>query len=493
MTLKELIRGLRLRLSEVDDDDGLWSDEDLTDYLNDAQVVIARDCHSTVALPWSSTHKHTIPVVSGTDRYYMPDDFIAPESIAHFRDGYKPRKLIKKSIKDIRLNTYHYGYDTLYAYYEIRGKDSPFVAQGVASDTSENKLIDTRGSFTQVRIGDVVHNTTDNSTAEVKGFSDGSIDLDRWIGGTSHKFYAGDGYKVQQAERDTYLCWVWPIQALQDPIAYQGDPHGNGGGFMLGDSTRTGVNSDLAQDRVINSVQLRFDNLPKGWQEDNRVTIVVHDEQGNLADERLESIFSARIRLGYNDIPISGAYQSPGVNEYSEYNEVGVGRTFRLRQNIKYFVKAYIDIDEVRESYPDDMPFNLQQELNNRTILREAEGGIENFYLNMKEVVLRYNNGDYIEVSYVPRPRRMTNDRSISEFPEEAKSVIYAYAKMLAMQKKDPDGRMQVAQQNIYENQLEHFKEYLMLIEESGNDVLGGERALHHLDTPGFTEFYGDI
>lgn len=484
MTLKELIRGLRLRLSEVDEDDGLWSDEDLKDYLNDSQVVIARDCHSTVSLPWSSKHKHTIPVISGTDRYYMPADFIAPESIAHFRDGYKPRKLIKRSIKDIRLNTYSYGYDTLYAYYEIRGKDSPFVAHGVASHTSENQLIDVRGSFNEVRVGDVVHNTTDNSTAEIKGFSDGKIDLERWVGGTSHKFYAGDEYKVQQVERDTYLCWVWPIQRFEDPISYKGHPLGkNRDGFTLD------------QDRVINLIQLQFEELPEGWQEDTRVTVVVHDENGNLADERLESIFGARIRLGYNDLPIVG-FDGLVPNEYSEYDKVGEGKSFRLKQNTKYFIKAYIN--------PDDMPeIDVEAELQKGTILSESNNIYDadvadyvqsvDYYLNVKEVVLRHNNGDFIEVSYVPRPRRMTTDRSISEFPEEAKSVIYAYAKMLAMQKKDPEGRMQVAQQNIYENQLEHFKEYLMLIEESGNDVIGGEEAYHYLDTPGFTEHYGDL
>ena len=462
MTLAGLIRAIRFRLSEVlvGDERGLWSDDEIKDLINEAQVVIARDCHSTVRLPWLSSHQNKIPVLSGADRYYMPYDFLSPESIWHYKEEYFPRRLKKGNIKSYKPHPNFTGYDSQYVHYEIRGKDSPFIAHGVASATSERELIDIRGTFNDVRVGDIVHNTTDESTSEVVGFTAGKIILDNWVGGTSHKFYAGDGYKVQQAERNHYLCWVWPVQRFKDPIAHEGTPY----------------NFSVNQDRVINGLEIQFERLPENWQEDSRVTVVVHDDQGNLADERVESIFSSRIRLGYN--------------------QIGEGFEFRLNQDRNYFVKAYI--------IPEDMPeIDIDRGLADKTIFSESENVYDedtadyvqavNYYLNIKSVKLRHSIGDYLEVNYVPRPRALTNPKSISEFPPEALSVMVAYAKTIAWEKKDPDGRMHVQMQNIYENQLQKFIDFMELIDESGNDSISPAEEDYYTTSPGFTEFYGDV
>ena len=460
MTLANLVRTLRFRVSEIDED-GLWSDEELKSVINEAQIVISRDCHSTVRLPWLSSHKNKIPVLSGADRYYMPHDFLSPESIWHYKNDYLPRKLKKGHVKNYRPHPNFTGYDSQYVRYEIRGKDSPFVAHGVASHTSENQLIDVRGGFSTVRVGDIVHNTTDESTAEVRGFDDGKLALENWNGGTGNKFYAGDGYKVQQAERDTWLCWVWPIQRFQDPIAHEGTPYG----------------FKLDRDRVINGLELQFERLPDNWHEDNRVTIVVHDEHGNLSDPRVESIFSSRIRLGYNNV----------IND---------GTEFRLLQDTNHFVKAYI--------IPEDMPeIDVDKGLADGTILSESEEMYDadsadyvqavNYYLNVKSIKVRHSVGDYLEINYVPRPKSLSNPRSISELPPEALSVMIAYAKTIAWEKKDPDGRMHVQMQNIYENQLQKFIDFMELIDESGNDMIGGEYEDYYTTSPGYTVFYGDV
>jgi hypothetical protein len=45
---------------------------------------------------------------------------------------------------------------------------SQFLAQGTASATTTNKLVDSSATFTTlIKVGDVVENTTDNTTAKI--------------------------------------------------------------------------------------------------------------------------------------------------------------------------------------------------------------------------------------------------------------------------------------------------------------------------------------
>lgn len=455
MTLGSLRTSLRRRLSEPADDDvsiepieiGLWSDADLDSYINEAQIVVARDSHSTVHHPWSSSHKNTTPIVSGAEFYYMDPDFLVMESVAHFREGFRPRKLVKANIKNLRLNNYYYARDTRYAYYEVRGREAPFIAYGVATATHKDgsQLEDTNGEFDSVRIGDVVHNLTDNSTADVTGFSSGFIRLDNWIGGTSQAFFEGDEYRVQQLERSRWLCWVYPPQTVTDPIAYSG--------------TSTAV--VVLQDRFINALELKFDKLPNDWQDDSRVSVhIIQRADGEIFDR----FGAVNIRTGTNKINI---------------------RNFRLDQNVNYEVKAYINADDMPEL------MDLDQEVTEGRL--EARDSTGNYRLKISQVEMRYDNGDFLEFSYVQRPLFLRRDDAFSEFPEEAHSVLIAYAKVLAYEKKDPDGRMHVQMQNIYENQLNKWKEFLELQDESGNDVVGGQMQYFYDDTPSFTEFYGDV
>lgn len=416
--LAEMRLTLRRRLSELDE--GLWSDEELKEFLNESQTVLARDVHSRNH-PWSSYHQRTIPVVSGAQYYYMPPDFMSLESIAHFRGGYLPRKLVKTNLKNIRLNSQQEGYDSLYQYYEVRGRAAPYIARGIVTESSQSVLHDERGNFTAVAIGDIVHNLTDNSHATVTGFSGGRVSVGDWVGGNTMAFYAGDEYRIQQAERDRDLVWVWPVQNFSGAIAHKGDPR-----FRV------------TENSLITQLLLRFKALPENWDQQDRITVIVRDSSGNLADQVAESIFSAtRIKQGWNEINIV---------------------PFRLHQDVDYRV----DIDTYGKN------------------------------ISLDQVELQTKADNALELSYIARPRRLANDSSICEFPPEAESALYAYAKMLAYEKKNPDGDRTVAFLNVYEAQLQKFKQYLELRDESGNDLVGGEVAAFYNQSPGFSEFYGD-
>lgn len=409
---------LRRRLSELNE--GLWSDEELKEFLNEAQTVLARDVHSRNH-PWSSYHQRTIPVVSGAQYYYMPTDFMSLESIAHFRSGYLPRKLVKTNLKNIRLNAHQEGYNSLYQYYEVRGRASPYISRGLVTESSANVLHDDRGNFSAVAIGDIVHNLTEGSHATVVGFSSGRVNVADWIGGNTTMFYAGDEYRIQQAERDRDLVWTWPVQDFSDATAYKGEPQ-----FRL------------TLDSHITQLLARFKELPENWDEQDRITIFVRDTTGNLADPVAESVFTAtRIKQGWNNVNII---------------------PFRLHQNVDYEI--------IIDTYGKDVVLD--------------------------QVELQTETENYLELSYIARPRRLANDGSICEFPPEAESALYAYAKMLAYEKKNPDGDQTVRFLNVYESQLQKFKQYLELRDESGNDLVGGEVAAFYNQSPGYSEFYGD-
>ena len=434
---------LRRRLSELDE--GLWSDEELKEFLNEAQTVLARDVHSRNH-PWSSYHQNMIPVISGAQYYYMPPDFMSLESIAHFRDGYLPRKLVKTNLKHIRLNSNQQGYDSLYQYYEVRGRAAPYIARGVCTQSASNALHDTRGNFSAVAIGDIVHNLTDNSHATVVGFNGGNVTVADWVGGNSMAFYVGDEYRVQQAERDRDLVWVWPVQEFNQPHVYKGPPEQ----FRLGYEGDRDVQR-ITRDRQITNLLIRFSRLPEDWSQGNQITVVVRDAAGNLGDDVAESIFGvSRVKTGWNDVNIV---------------------PFRLYANTEYWVDAFVNNDDYPITHPDS-PFK------------------DSIKMDTVELQTRSNNA--LELSYIARPRRLANDASICEFPPEAESALYAYAKMLAYEKKNPDGDRTVGMLNIYESQLQKFKQYLELRDESGNDLVGGEVAAFYNQAPGFTEFYGD-
>ena len=308
-TLAELTERLRLRLGEIGVERGTWDNEtELKLYLNTSQVELAKLLHSR-GDSWSEKIGIKIPVEDKAEYYVLPANFMVEERIAHHHPNWGYRRLSKENIQDIRYNKFDsLHYSGPYAAYEVRGSTDLYVALGVADAGSNGQqLVDTGANFSDVRVGDIVHNLNDDSHATVSDFFGGTVQIGEWRGGYSQRFYAGDGYRIASRERTADQLWVYP------PLNVKGDI------IALQNLQASGANATfrLNEDILINKVEFQVSSLPADWQEDDILSVSFdYFDVDGYTKVRGSGFGMQKIRIGYNTIPNF--------------------QPFRLRQNIDY-------------------------------------------------------------------------------------------------------------------------------------------------------------
>ena len=296
-TLNEMIRRLRARLGEVAPEAGrgTWDDNlELQMHVNNAQEAFARDMH-TRGEPWSEIVDTIIRVRHRAEYYLMPDNFMVEEKVAHHAPTWGNRELTKGHVQDVRLNIHdNINYTTIYSIYEVRGREAVYVAVGTANVGSNDELlIDDDANFSEVRVGDIVHNLNDESQANVVGFRQGRVELGEWRGGYSQRFYAGEGYRIAARERTADQLWVYPPVSVDDNAVPLAD-------FSAFDTSLPFV---LAADVQLVNVDITISELPTDWQEDDVFSFQVRDQdRGDAVVVGSEFAFQ-KARMGINTVP----------------------------------------------------------------------------------------------------------------------------------------------------------------------------------------------
>lgn len=418
-----------MRLSEPQPQ--FYQDADLMAIFNEAQDFTAMKLSSRTSV-WSGTEYIQLPVVSGSEWYLGPENMLYPRAVAHYKEGYpRPNKLLKGDIQSLRLNTAEDIGANWYTHYEFGNKGSGYVEYGVVETASANTILDSRSDFGGVRVGDILFNITDGSTATIKSFEAGNPVVDDWVGGSSQYLNAGDEYRIRTRERNRYLIDVWPTLNFDSPD------------FKASGSTPT--NFTVTEDAVITQIRLRFATLPvTWWEDDDRLNVFIETTDGMLAQSSPESVYSRiRVRTGWNTI--------------------NVPPELRLKQNTNYRIRA-VGISAT-------IPYNFE----------------------IADFELKQLSDDFLRVAFVPKPSPMINLDSITEFDNHVVTVILIFAKMKALELRNPQDPTLNALMNEYEYGINEIKEYMTTRDEDTIDYVGQHAYTDLNNTADVTHIYGDL
>ena len=413
-TLRQMKNGLRRRMGEPLQ--GTWGKfryqedredektDELADALNDGQYQVSLLIYNPETYPLIRIDSE-IPVVSGQNIYALEEDFIAVEEMRYVR-GSQSYPMYRRSIKSVRSGSERPIVGGIIRYFDYQGMTSVYISEGAIEETSENTLIDSNGEFARVRVGDIVHNITDDSQGEVISFESGRVVVDGLQGGRSNAFVRNDSYGIATQEENRWALQTYPKVTTTDKIIYSGSPTS----FM--------VNAD----DVVNTrgISILVSDIPSDYEDDEVILFRIF-EDGMLVMNDLGPSELGRdsIREGWNPLKI---------------HDRGYNFPIQFKQNIEYEVQAVRD---------DGSSFAISQ------------------------VRLATQRRDRMLNTYARSPRKLKTDQSVCEFPNEFLEAVYDRAKIYLHDKLNPEGVSPQLYAN-FEKSIANIKMNLTVRDETG-------------------------
>ena len=435
LTLIDLVVRLRMRLSEPNagtwgtvvyefgdvDESGMPKNtqeiNELVIMLNEAQDYLCRDLYEKEFALFESTYRH--PIVPHSDKYTLPPDFLATESVFH-RKGRDFVELQEEKIKHLQRNdeygnfTY-FSNDGYYLYYEVRGNMGEDVYNGqVPLDTpsSPNRVPYTPGTE-NIYVGDIVINDTDKSSGRIMQIDANSIMVDMLVGGRSNTFEPGDMFLVETAAQPYEALNLYPkIKTVLEDNIHTGAPD----------------NWMIKRTQKPTRINVRVDRIPETIDpSEARVFLVVQSSESS--DPVVSGVFEGELIQGWNNVSVSG----------------------ELSPNTPYYVTCATNDSEVSFK----------------------PGRVE---------IFQATNKDYLDIAYTRLPRPMGsysrtgsgvfefNPEAVCEFPPYCAEAILAYARQLAYMKKSGVGMMNPGMLAEYMAHVEQITKVLKKRGESGNN-----------------------
>jgi len=386
-TARQMKNGLRRRMGEPLE--GTWGKykyqenrenelyDELLEALNDAQYQVSLLIYNPETYPLIRLDSE-IPVISGQNIYALEEDFIAVEELRYVR-GSQTYPMKRSTIKSVRGHIDRPISGGVIQYYDYQGMTSVYISEGAVEESNENILIDANGDFSRVRVGDIVHNITDDSQGEVVSFESGRVVVDGLQGGRSNAFVRNDSYGIATQEENRWALQTYPRVTTTDKIIYNGEPDN----FM--------VNAD----DVVNTrgMSIKINEVPSDYEDDEVILFRVF-EDGMLVMNAFgpSEIGRDGIREGWNPLKIS---------------DTGYNFPVQFKQNIPYQVQAVRD---------DGSVFPISQ------------------------VRLSTQRRDRMLNTYARTPRKLKNDQTICEFPNEYLEAVYSRGKIYLHDKLNPEG-----------------------------------------------------
>lgn len=437
-TLRQMKNGLRRRMGEPLQ--GTWGKfkyeerigdqlyDELGESLNDAQIELARDIYTPESYPLIR-YDSEIKIVSGQDVYTLERDFLGVEELRYIR-GSQSYPMTRRSIKSVRRF-----YDRTYSgailqYYDYQGLINTFIAEGVIDADSENTVLDTGGDFGSVRVGDVVHNITDDSQGIVKSFTSGRVVVDSLQGGRANVFMRGDSYGIATQEDTRYALQVYPKVTATDRMIYEGIPDP----FMVS-----------ASDVVLaNGIQAQFEALPDDYEEDEVIQFSLY-EDGQLVENKFgpSEIGRDKLRVGWNTLDfMDSQYTFP----------------IQFKENASYSLRATRS---------------------------------DNSEIDIAQIRLSTQRRDRMLNTYARLPRTMKTENSVCEMPSEFLEGVYVRGKIYLHDKLNPEG---VSPQlwTEYKQYINDYKMHLALRDETGVvDIDTEGEYIDYVRDPKWTPYFG--
>ena len=265
----QLITNFRLRLGEPREGtfrkifyDGINSNVD------ELLTILNQAAEHVCWISYSANHSlledtFYIEVLSNVTRYTLPELFLGPVAVFHHSYG-QEYEVQRANLLEIRAQTRSQYSDFVFRYYEIR-EQVPIMAapRGIISEESETRI--TASRLSAVRVGDTVHNLTDESQGVVNATFPGinAISVEELAGGKTNIFQKGDIFQIDMAEKTRDAMDFWPEVAVDNfTTVYIGIPQ----------------NIILQEDNVLFQAEATILSLPSGFEKDERFTLKVYDE-----------------------------------------------------------------------------------------------------------------------------------------------------------------------------------------------------------------------
>jgi hypothetical protein len=242
--------------------------DELLEILNEAQRHVTWICYSANHALLEDTFY--IEVLNGVTRYTLPELFLGPVAVFHHSHG-QEYEVERANLFEVRAQTRSQYSDYVFRYYEIR-EQVPIMSapRGIVAEDSENRVVGV--NMSAVRVGDTVHNLTDDSQGIVNATfpSLNTVSVEKMTGGKTNIFQKGDIYQIDMAEKTRDAIDFWPQINVDD--------------FS---SVYTGLPRDiiLQEDNVLFQVQANIQALPSGFEQDEQLTLKIFDEDDRMIVE----------------------------------------------------------------------------------------------------------------------------------------------------------------------------------------------------------------
>lgn len=211
----------------MEGDDSSFVDDRVTmDFLWEAAVQMNSD------LKWLTT-SYSFSTVSGTYAYNMPSNFqelYATDSFNRFfityADGSTTNFLYSRPYDKVYLDRLNQSGTASQMYYFSLTDATPLstisstaTSAGTATN-GESTLTDSAAPFTNVSVGDVVHNLTDQSSGIVAALSTTSAVITSLWGGTNNDWTNGDSYIITPQTRYSIVLDPTPDDTYTVTVQY---------------------------------------------------------------------------------------------------------------------------------------------------------------------------------------------------------------------------------------------------------------------------------
>ena len=422
LTLMDLVARLAMELSEPQR--GTWQDveyqydlnntQDLNElawFVNIAQEFTCRQLYDKSFAFFESEFQHTI--LPGSNKYRLPSDFLAIESVFHYR-GQDFCEMMETNIKEFERRSGYGSYDSFYSYYEVRGNVGTIVHTGQVPSSAASSEDTIAGSFdtTQVFVGDTVFNEIDGSTGQITSVTAAQIEVDQLSGGRTNTFEGSDPYYIESSTQPYECMRVFPIVSkVQEHSVHKGKPD----------------NWESKYTRNITRLNFNIKSIPSDVNPNTeRIYVTVQKADNTVA---ASGYLTKELKVGENSADMVGEIE---------------GET-------KYFVRC---APKTASAFSPD-----------KVEVFEAVGKdfLQITYTRLPKPMVKRS------IDNIPDGESIFDPDAICEFPTYMADAIIAYAKILALQKKTGTAQVDPNSMSSFHLAVENILHLLRTRGESGN------------------------
>ena len=300
-------------------------------------------------------------------------------------------------------------------------------------------------NLTEVQVGDVVTNITDESQAVITNIGSGIATLgDGLFGGRSNYMQVGDEFIIQTREETRFALEVWPPVTIESPLLEITEVERVDGSLYFttaGDSVIESLELRLSQDLFIEGGEL------EDYEDYERLLLYIVDTN---AVQIVDIIGFQNAKAGINELRVVESEVDKGHGSVQLYGGITYQAYLVPASNLNTIINADIKASDLKLMQP---------------------------------------SKEYLSMNYVKRPAAFIIDASLCELPDELHEGLIEKAALTALRKKNPS-LINGSVLQYYKILVEDIKNYLMNRQPPDAQTIDPEERGIATHTPGYTSYY---